>query len=77
MPPLRDRSLELEGRFADLRQARVTVPFPAEELMRFFSLLYRSGQLTEELSRSVEFANALDHTSRTADNNSQAAAGHL
>jgi hypothetical protein len=77
MPPLRDRSLELEGRFADLRQARVTVPFSAEELTRFFSLLYRSGQLTEELSRSVEFANALDHASRTADNNSQAAAGHL
>lgn len=76
MPPLRDRSLELESRFADLRQARVTVAFSADELMRFFSLLYRSGQLTEELSRSVEFANALHHASRTPDNNSQAAAGH-
>lgn len=77
IPPLRDRSLELESRFAGLRQARVTVPFSAEEMMRFFSLLYRSRQLTEELSRSMEFANALDHAIRKADNNSQAAAGRL
>ena len=65
-----------KSRFADLRQARVTAPFSADELMRFFSLLYRSGQLTEELSRSVEFANALHHASRTPDNNFHATARH-
>jgi len=75
-PPLRDRLQELENRFADLRQARVTAPFSAEELMRFFSLFYRSRQLTDELSQSVESSNRLDHASGIADKSSRAAPVH-
>jgi uncharacterized membrane protein YccC len=77
VPPLGERLQELEDRFSDLRRARVMVPFSAEELMRLFSLLYRSRQLTDELGRSVEFANALDHAIAIKEESSQAAAGHI
>jgi uncharacterized membrane protein YccC len=76
MPPLRDYSQELEHRFANLRQAGATLAFSGEEVMRFFSLFYRSRQLIDELHRSVEFANALDHGSQTGKKISQAAAAH-
>jgi uncharacterized membrane protein YccC len=61
MPPLRDRSHDLENKFADLREARVTEPFSALELMRFASLYLLVRAVTEELSRSVESAHALRH----------------
>ena len=63
-PPLRDRVQELENGFADLRRAGAAIPFPTEEVIRFYSLFYRSRQLADELSRSLEFANALDHSMR-------------
>src|SRR5262249_34877727 len=36
---------ELENRFAELRAAGATRPFLTDELMRFYSLFYRSRQL--------------------------------
>ncbi|MGZ5172351.1 MAG: FUSC family protein [Burkholderiales bacterium] len=70
--PLQGALQELENRFSDLRAAGATRPFPTEELMRFYSLFYRSRQLADELTRCVEFANALDHATShgPADTNS-------
>jgi uncharacterized membrane protein YccC len=62
--PLPDSLQELENRFAELRTAGATRPHPTEELMRFYSMFYRSRQLVDELMRCLEFANALDHRSR-------------
>jgi uncharacterized membrane protein YccC len=64
--PLRDRVQELENRFADLRRAGATIPFSTDEVARFYSLFYRVRQLADELARSVEFANALDHSVRAS-----------
>jgi uncharacterized membrane protein YccC len=67
LPPLRERSEDLENRFANLLEARLAEPFSAAELIRFASLFSWSRQLTEELSRCMEWAHALDQ-SRIADN---------
>lgn len=52
---------EVENRFTDLRQTGHMRQYDNDELLRFYSLFYRLRQLTNELIRDTEFANALEH----------------
>lgn len=58
---LKDALAALAEAFEALRQSGATRPFSTEELLRLYSFFYRLQQLGDELERSLEFANALDH----------------
>lgn len=62
--PSLDHVLEkLESAFDGLRQNGVPINYSSDELLKFYSLLYRLRYLVNELDRSLEFANALEHSS--------------
>jgi len=58
---LKDALAALATAFDALRQSGVTRSYATEELLRLYSFFYRLQQLGDELERSLEFANALDH----------------
>jgi uncharacterized membrane protein YccC len=61
-PPDLASSLQtLEHGFEALRQSGAPRAYATEELLRLYSFFYRLQQLGDELHRSMEFANALDH----------------
>jgi uncharacterized membrane protein YccC len=63
LPPGLKASLQLlDDEFDRLRAAGVFRTYGSDELLRFYSLLYRLRQLVSELERCADFANALDHS---------------
>jgi uncharacterized membrane protein YccC len=52
----------LDQSFDQLRAQGAFRSYGSDELLRFYSLLYRLRQLVSELARCAEFANALDHS---------------
>jgi uncharacterized membrane protein YccC len=58
---LKDALATLATAFDALRQSGATRSYATEELLRLYSFFYRLQQLGDELERSLEFANALDH----------------
>ncbi len=60
-PELVSALQNLEQEFEALRQSGVPRSYNTEELLRLYSFFYRLQQLGNELHRSMEFANALDH----------------
>jgi hypothetical protein len=66
-PPVKLLPLEecvgaLESEFTTLRQNGTPIQYGSDELLRFYSLFYRLRHLANELDRSLEFANALEHS---------------
>ena len=55
----------LDDEFDRLRAEGTFRTYSSDELLRFYSLLYRLRQLVSELSRCAEFANALDHSANS------------
>jgi len=60
-PELVSALQNLEQEFEALRQSGVPRSYNTDELLRLYSFFYRLQQLGNELDRSMEFANALDH----------------
>jgi hypothetical protein len=58
---LKDALAALATAFDALRQSGATRSYATEELLRLYSFFYQLQQLGDELERSLEFANALDH----------------
>jgi uncharacterized membrane protein YccC len=61
LPDLAGSLQKLDLEFEALRQSGAPRAFGTEELLRLYSFFYRLQQLGDELHRSMEFANALDH----------------
>jgi uncharacterized membrane protein YccC len=61
VPPLQAVLEQLDGDLASARQSRATLAYSGDELLRFYSFLYRLQQLLGELIRGLEAANVLDH----------------
>jgi uncharacterized membrane protein YccC len=58
---LKDALAALAAAFEVLRQSGTMRSHGTEELLRLYSFFYQLQQLGDELERSLEFANALDH----------------
>lgn len=61
VPPLQAVMEQLDRDLAAARQTRATLACSGDELLRFYSFLYRLQQLLGELIRGLEAANVLDH----------------
>lgn len=61
-PDLKTALQQLDDEFDKLRASGALRTHSSDEMLRFYSLLYRLRQLVSELARCAEFANALDHS---------------
>lgn len=64
LPALDEKMESLDSQFTLLRQKGVPIQYSSDELLRFYSLFYRLRHLVSELERSLEFANALEHSAK-------------
>jgi uncharacterized membrane protein YccC len=61
-PDLKNALQQLDDEFDRLRASGALRTHGTDEMLRFYSLLYRLRQLVSEVARCAEFANALDHS---------------
>jgi uncharacterized membrane protein YccC len=61
VPPLQEVMDRLDQDLAAARETRSTLVYSGDEVLRFYSFLYRLQQLLGELIRGLEAANVLDH----------------